>query len=301
MKKTLIAGLAVCALAALTACGSGDPLSAQSPSGDSGGAIVVGSADFLESQLIGTIYAEALRAKGIEVTEKPNIGSRELYMPAIEDGSIDLIPEYTGALLQYLDAQATANTPDEVIAALQPELPQGLVNLDPSPAEDKDVLAVTQKTADKYSLKTIDDLVAHAGELTLGGPPEWKTRKNGVVGLQDVYGLRFKDFTALDAGGPLTLNALTSGQIQVADVFSTDPALKNENLVALEDTKNLFLAENITPIINQAKATDNVRATLNAVSAALTTEDLTAMNVRVGNLDDMHDVAKEWLVSEGLS
>ncbi|MEV5837551.1 ABC transporter substrate-binding protein [Nocardia sp. NPDC052112] len=301
MKKTLIAGITACALVALTACGIGkDPFSTEAGSGSSGNAIVVGSADFLESQLIATIYVEALRAKGVEVKEKPNIGSRELYIPAIKDGSIDLIPEYSGALLQYLNPDTTATTPDEVIAALQTELPKGLINLDPAPAEDKDVLAVREGTAKTYSLKRIEDLVPHAGELILGGPPEWKTRKNGVAGLKAVYGLTFKDFLALDAGGPLTLNALTSGQIQVADVFSTDPALKNEKLVALTDTKQLFLAENITPIANHAKVTDEVRSILNEVSGELTTEDLIAMNARVANLDDMHDIAKDWLASRNL-
>ena len=301
MKKALIVALAGATLVSLTACGLGkDPL-ASDDGGSSDGAIVVGSADFPESQLIATIYAEALRANGIDVTEKLNIGSREVYVPAIRDGSIDLLPEYSGALLQYLDSATTATASDEVTAEIKAKLPAGLVALEPSPAEDKDVLAVRQETADEYSLETIEDLVPHADELTLGGPPEWKTRENGVAGLQDKYGLTFKEFLALDAGGPLTLNALLSGQIEVADVFSTDPAMRSENLVALEDTKHLFLAENITPIINENKAGDDVRGVLADVSAALTTEDLIEMNQRVADLEDMGDIAREWLQDKGLA
>ncbi|EID71718.1 MULTISPECIES: ABC transporter substrate-binding protein [Rhodococcus] len=301
MKKALIVALTGATLMSLTACGIGkDPL-ASDDGGSSDGAIVVGSADFPESQLIATIYAEALRAKGIDVTEKLNIGSREVYVPAIRDGSIDLLPEYSGALLQYLDSATTATASDEVTAEIKAKLPAGLVALEPSPAEDKDVLAVRQETADEYSLEAIEDLVPHADELTLGGPPEWKTRENGVAGLQDKYGLTFKEFLALDAGGPLTLNALLSGQIEVADVFSTDPAMRSENLVALEDTKHLFLAENITPIINENKAGDDVRGVLADVSAALTTEDLIEMNQRVADLEDMGDIAREWLEDKGLA
>jgi osmoprotectant transport system substrate-binding protein len=301
MKKALIVALAGATLVSLTACGIGkDPLAADG-GGSSDGAIVVGSADFPESQLIATIYAEALRANNIDVTEKLNIGSREVYVPAIRDGSIDLLPEYSGALLQYLDSATTATASNEVTEEIKAKLPAGLIALEPSPAEDKDVLAVRQETADEYSLKTIEDLVPHAGDLTLGGPPEWKTRENGVAGLKDRYGLTFKEFLALDAGGPLTLNALLSGQIEVADVFSTDPAMRSENLVALEDTKHLFLAENITPIINENKARDDVRAVLADVSAALTTDDLIEMNKRVADLEDMSDIARDWLQDKGLA
>ena len=300
MKKVLIAALVGVTAVALSSCGIGkDPL-ATDGGGSAEGAIVIGSADFPESQLIATIYAEALRANGIDVTEKLNIGSRELYVPALRDGSIDLIPEYSGALLQYLDSKTTATASDEVSAEIDAKLPKGLVALEPSPAEDKDVLAVKQETAEKYSLETVEDLVQHADELTLGGPPEWKTRENGVAGLKTKYGLTFREFLALDAGGPLTLNALLSGQIQVADVFSTDPAMRSENLVALEDTKHLFLAENITPISNELKARDDVRSVLAGVSAALTTEDLIEMNQRVADLDDMSDIAQDWLQENSL-
>ncbi|MGF6835215.1 osmoprotectant transport system substrate-binding protein [Paenarthrobacter sp. TE4293] len=303
MKKYLT-GFTLAAVAAITlsACGGGDPMSTSNTAaaGASSDSIIVGSADFPESQLIAKIYAEALKAKGVEVTEKPSIGSREVTIPALKDGSIDLMPEYGGALLQYLDSATKAVSSEEVAKELTTKIPAGLSVLEASNAQDKDVLAVKKDIADQYKLKTIEDLQPVAKELVLGGPPEWKTRLNGVAGLKSVYNLEFKEFSALDAGGPLTLNALLSGQVQVADLFSTDPALAENNLVALEDNKNLFLSENIVPVINQKKSTDTVKETLDKVSAALTTEDLIKMNGRVAKFEDIGEIAKEWLKTKNL-
>ncbi|MDQ0077893.1 ABC transporter substrate-binding protein [Arthrobacter oryzae] len=302
MKKYLTGiTLAAAAALALTACG-GDPMSSSNTqTAASSDSIIVGSADFPESQLIAKIYAEALKSKGVQVTEKPSIGSREVTIPALKDGSIDLMPEYGGALLQYLDSATKAVSSDDVAKELATKIPSGLTMLTASEAEDKDVLAVKKETADQHNLKSISDLQPVAKELVLGGPPEWKTRLNGVAGLKSVYGLEFKEFSALDAGGPLTLNALLSGQVQVADIFSTDPALAANNLVALEDDKNLFLSENIVPVINEKKSTATVKEVLNKVSAALTTEDLIEMNGRVAKFEDIGEIAKDWLKSKNLA
>ncbi|MER6161917.1 ABC transporter substrate-binding protein [Streptomyces sp. NPDC001868] len=304
-KKLLgLAALTATGALVLTACGSGgDPMSTSATAGASSAAdtITVGSANFTESQLLATIYAEALKAKGVKVKTRLNIGSRETYIPALKDGSIDLLPEYTGALLQYFDPKTKASSPAEVSAALTKALPSGISALKQSTAEDKDVLAVTQKTATAHDLTTISDLAPVAGTMALGAPPEWKTRVNGVVGLKNVYGLSFKKFVSLDAGGPLTLAAITNNQVQVGDLTSTDPAIAKNKLVTLKDDKNLFLAENILPVINKDKVTPTVTSTLNAVSAALTTEGLMELNGKVAKLDDMSDVAKAWLTSAGLS
>ena len=302
MKKYLTGiTLAAAAALALTACG-GDPMSSSNTqAAASSDSIIVGSADFPESQLIAKIYAEALKSKGVEVTEKPSIGSREVTIPALKDGSIDLMPEYGGALLQYLDSATAAVSSEEVAKELTTKIPSGLTLLTASEAEDKDVLAVKKETADQHNLKSISDLQPAAKELVLGGPPEWKTRINGVAGLKSVYGLEFKEFSALDAGGPLTLNALLSGQVQVADLFSTDPALAANNLVALEDDKNLFLSENIVPVINEKKSTATVKEVLDKVSAALTTEDLIEMNGRVAKFEDIGEIAKDWLKTKNLA
>lgn len=302
MKKTLaITALAAAAALTLSACAGNDPLSSGGDSGGSSGSqIIIGSADFTESQLIASIYSQALQAQGVEVKEQFNIGSREVYMAALKDGSIDLIPEYSGALLKYLDPESTASTTDDVLAELDEKMPDGISRLDASDAQDKDILAVTQETADKYSLTKISDLEPIAGELSLGGPPEWKTRVNGVVGLQEVYGLNFKEFVSLDAGGPLTMTALTSGQVQVGDIFSTDPGLTANKLVALEDDKSLFAAENVVPIITSSKSNDTIAKTLNAVSAKLTTDDLIAMNAEAATGTNPADIAKNWLTEAGL-
>lgn len=290
-----IAATTAAAALVLTGCGGQDALSSDGTSGSSGDAVIIGSADFTESQLIATIYSQALQAEGVKVKEQFNIGSREVYMAALQDGSIDLLPEYSGALLKYLDSESTASTSEDVVAELGDKLPKGVSMLDISPAEDKDVLAVTQETADKYDLETISDLVPYMSELSLGGPPEWKTRVNGVVGLEQVYGLTFKEFVSLDAGGPLTMTALTSGQVQVGDIFSTDPGLTANKLVALEDDKSLFAAENIVPVINTSKLDDTISKTLDQVSAALTTEDLIEMNGKASDGTSLKSIAEEWL------
>lgn len=301
--KLIIGAVALVGAFTLSACSGADPMAADGSdnAGSSDGSITIGSADFSESQLLATIYSQALQAGGIEVTERFNIGSREVYIAAVQDGSIDLVPDYSGALLKYLDPEAKATTSEDVDAALAETLPDDLTSYEASDAQNKDVLTVTQETAAKHNLTSISDVEPVAGDLVLGGPPEWVDRVNGVVGLRDVYGLEFKEFLPLDAGGPLTLSSLTSGQIQVADMFSTDPALTEQNLVALEDDKALFAAENILPVINTSKATPEVEEILNAVSAALTTEDLIAMNAKATAGEPLTDIAGAWLTEAGLN
>lgn len=293
--------LAFMALSATTSFGQTDPLGAAPAARTDTSTIIVGSADFPESQLLATIYAKALAAKGIKVETKLSIGSREVYIPALLDGSIDLLPEYAGATLSYLDKNATAHAPADVAAALKAALPKGVSMLTPSEAQDSDGVAVTRATAEKYKLKTIADLAPVASELVLGGPPEWKTRKEGIIGLKDIYGLEFKSFKSLDVGGPLTLSALVNDQVQAANLFSTDPAIAANDLIILEDVKNLFPAQNIVPVIATPKLSDVVTTTLNAVSAALTTKDLIVMNGRLANHDSFDVVAEEWLTTHKLN
>lgn len=296
--------LAMAALAAttaltLSACSGGDPLAADPPAASTGG-ITVGSADFPESQLLATIYAQALTAAGVDATTKLNIGSREVYMPALLDGSINLLPEYTGATLSYLNSDATGTAPEDVATELDEALPKGIAMLTPSDAQDSDVLAVTRATAEKYDLETIEDLVPHASDLVLGGPPEWKTRHEGVAGLEEIYGLTFKEFRTLDVGGPLTISALANGQIAAADLYSTSPAIEENDFVSLVDNKNLFRAQNIVPIIAEDQASDEVTTVLDAISAALTTEDLVEMNGRLADEESIDEVAADWLSEHDL-
>lgn len=301
-KIGLASAVALTAALTLASCSSGDPLAGETDTaGSAGSTVVIGSADFTENQLVATIYSQALSAAGVDVREQFNIGSREVYIAALQDSSIDLVPEYNGALLKYLDQKSTASTSEQVDGELEGNLPEGISMLDASPAENKDVLAVTRATAEQYNLRTISDLEAVAGQLKLGGPPEWVNRVNGVVGLRDVYGLEFQDFVTLDAGGTLTMTALTSGQIQVADLFSTDPGLVDNDLVALEDDKSLFASENIVPIIKTAKSSDVIADTLNAVSAKLSTDDLITMNADAATGTALTDIAQKWLADNGVS
>lgn len=298
-KTTTLAGIAVIAALALSGCASGDPLDS-SGGAATGDSVIIGSADFTESQLVASIYSEALKAAGVKVAEQFNIGAREVYLKALEDGSIDLVPEYAGSLLKYFNPDSTASTTDDIVAELKTKMPDGVSLLETSEAQDKDSLTVTQALADKYKLKTISDLVPIAGELSVGGSPEWPGRVIGLKGLKDVYGLTFKEFVPLDAGGPLTMTALTSGQVQVADIFSTDPGIAANKLVALEDDKSLFGSENVVPVIKTAKSSALIEKTLNAISAKLTTADLVDLNGKAATGTNLSDIAKDWLKSAGL-
>lgn len=301
--KTPLA-LAVCAaLFSLAACGGGgDPLATDTERNADSDTIVVGSADFTESALLAEIYAGALEAEGVTVEKTLNIGSREAYIPALQDGSIDLIPEYTGVLAHYFDETATATESDAVYEELKAALPETLAVLDKSDAEDKDAIAVTRETAEEYSLTSIADLAAVAGDLTLGAGPEWKTRSNGVPGLEKVYGAEFDSFRALDAGGPLTVQALKNGQVDAANLFTTDPNISANDFVVLEDPENLFAAENVVPLITESKLNETVSEALNAVSASLDTETLAALLERVViDKEDAGEVAADFLSEHGLA
>jgi osmoprotectant transport system substrate-binding protein len=296
-----LTALAVTALLAVAGCGGDDEDPLSEDSGGGGGEIVVGSANFPESALLAEIYAGALDAKDIEVDTRLNIGAREAYIQGIQDGSIDLLPEYTGNLRLYFDDTLTATEPDAVYQELLQALPDGLTVLEKSEAEDKDSVVVTSDTAEEYDLTSIGDLAPVAGDLTLGGPPEWKTRQTGVPGLKAKYDVVFGDFRELDAGGPLTLKALLNGQVDAGNLFTTNPNIVTEDLVALEDPESLFAAQNIVPLIRDDAVTDEVEATLNDVSAALTTDNLAEMVAQV-ELDkqDPEDVAEQFLADNDL-
>ncbi len=302
-------GLAV----GLSACGGGtsNPLDTTSSSAAAGGSsssaastgtLVVGSANFPESALLGQIYADALSAKGVTTTTKLNIGSRELYIGALKDGSIDLIPEYDGNLARYFDKSADISTPAAALASLKKVLPSDLTVLKPSAAQDSDSICVTAATAKKYGLKSIADLAGHAKDMVLGGPPEFKTRIDGLPGLKRVYGLTFKDFKAFNASGALTVTALKNGQVQAANLFTTDPQVKANNFVVLSDPKHLFGAQNVIPLLRKDKVTDTITTTLNAVSAKLDTSTLLSLVTKVViDKQDPMAVSKQFLSGAGLA
>ena len=297
--KKLTVGAAVAALGlSLAACGS-DPTDGDKAASDS---ITIGSAAFPENEIIAEIYAQGLEAKGVKVTNKLNIGAREIYIPALEKGTIDLLPEYSGNLLSYLDPKATATSEADIEDALDDALPDNLTVLDASKAEDKDSLNVTSEFASKNSLKTIADLKNVKG-LTLGANPEFKERAYGIPGLEKVYGITGIKFVPIsDGGGPKTLKSLLDGDIDVADIYSTTPSILANKLVTLEDPENLIAAQQVIPLINDDKATDAVEKVLDAISAQLTTSDLLDLNSKNQGSDKTAPatLAKQWLTDKGL-
>jgi len=301
--RIALAFTAAAAMLAVASCGSSsDPLaSGGSTTKADAGTIVVGSANFPENALLAEIYAGALSAKGITVKKTLNIGSRETYIPALKDGSIDLIPEYTGVLAQYFNKNVKATDADGVYAELKAAVPATLTVLDKSAAEDKDAVVVTKATADKYKLKTIADLLPIAKDLTLGGPPEWKTRPTGVPGLKKLYNLDFKTFRPLDTGGPLSVQALKNGQVDAVNLFTTDASIAANGFVILDDPKSLFAAQNVVPLITKSKVSPTISAALNAISAKLDTATLGALVKEVVvDKKDASVVAKEFLTKIGL-
>lgn len=302
--RRAVVAVAVALLAAvLSACGSSNPLGGGEISGDLK-SIKVGSADFTESKIIAEIYAQALEANGFTISRQFGIGSRETYIPAVQDHSIDLIPEYTGNLLQYFDPKSAATTPDSVLLGLLKALPGDLSILYPSPAEDKDTLAVSAATAQRWNLKSISDLAAHSAEVKVGAPSEFQTRQTGLVGLKEKYGLDIApaNFVAIsDGGGPATVKALTDGTVTAANIFSTSPAIERSALVVLEDPENVFLAANVVPLVASQKMSNELKTVLDAVSAELTTEALIELNTSVeGNQGvDPDEAARKWISDNG--
>ncbi|MBD3940145.1 ABC transporter substrate-binding protein [Microbacterium sp. NEAU-LLC] len=292
-----LAGTAAAALA-LAGCASNDPLSGDST--DAGGAtesstIVIGSQDYYSNEIIAEIYAQALEGAGFTVERNFTIGQRDLYMPSIENGSIDLFPEYTGNLLQFFEPDTKATESEDVYAELKDALPDGLTVLDQSPATDQDSYNVTAAFAEEHNLKTIADL-ANVDGLVLGGAPELETRPYGPTGLKDVYGVT----VSFSATAGTTVDELVAGGIQVADVYSADPQIQTKDLVTLEDPESLFLASHVVPVVN-ADIADEIADVINPVSAKLTPEGLIAMNVESTEDErSAEDIAKDWLADNGL-
>lgn len=289
MKRFVAVGVALAAVLSLSGCGSGDPLAS---GGGKGGPIVVGSADFPESQLLMEIYAEALRTTGADVRTKGRIGAREVYVKAVRSGELSVIPEYTGNLLRYVKPKSEATKSREVYGKLKQALPQELRVLQYSPAEDSDVLTVTAETA-ATGLKSMADLGPRCGDLVLGAPAEWESRWKKEIAR--VYGCTFSDIRNLEAGS-ITVNALKAGKIQVANLFSTSAAIASNNFVKLDDPKQMFPAQNVVPLVHQGSLNQQQRDVLNKVSQALTTEKLTKLNEKlVVDKANPRDLAKTFV------
>lgn len=308
-RRNLLGGLVAAATApALASCSSGitslknDGGSSGSGLGSSAGGLVIGTANFTENQVLGYLYAEVLRTEGVKTTVRPNLGSREVVVPALRGGDIDLLPEYQGSLLLYLDSKATETEAGDLQNALAAALPSGIEALPYAAAEDKDVFAVTRETAEKKGLRSMADLKKHDGKLVFGGPAEDKKRVVGLVGLKSVYGVSFREFKALDASGPLVKGALKKGQVDVANLFSTDADITVNGWIPLADPKHLIPAQHVVPLVRSGKNDARVRRALARLGVALTTEDLARLGALVDkDKKDPDRVAAAWARKKGLT
>jgi osmoprotectant transport system substrate-binding protein len=269
-------------------------------------AITIGSFDFAESELLAEIYARALERRGFKVERMFRLGPREVVQPALSTGLLEFIPEYSGTALQFLSLGGSKPVSD--VDSTHDALTEALVSsptvaLAPSPAQDANAFVVTQETAQRYGLATISDLKDVAPKLILGGPPECPTRPLCLPGLEEVYGLRFDGFLPLDAGGPLTEQAIDDGYADVAVLFTTHPRLTGRDLIALKDDLDLQPAENVTPLVREEIVKlwgTPFEEVVNTVSKRITTPALRQLNAEIAAGTDSSTVAKMWLTSQGL-
>lgn len=298
-RRSVLAGGGLLAVAAtLAACSNSDPFSSGGADGDS--AIVVGSQQYYSNEIIAELYAQALENAGFTVDRQYQIGQREVYLPELESGAIDVLPEYGGNLLQYYDSETEATDADSVHSALPKVLPETLMVLDYAAATDQDSYTVTRALADEHGLVAIGDLAKLGGTVMVAANSEFKTRPYGPTGIKAVYGVDADVYPVEDSGGSLTVGALTDGTVQVADIYTSSPAIDANDLVVLEDPESLILPQNVTPLVSASLDAGAVTA-INAVSALLTTEALRSLNARsVDEQLDSATIATDWLTEQGI-
>jgi len=268
--------------------------------------IDVASFDFPESMLLGEIYSQALEGAGYEVNRHIGLGSRELVIPALTQRFVDLTPEYLGTALHFAslgelepsaDQRATRALLDKAMGE------RGVTLLASAPGQNQNGFAVTNELAERLDLSAISDLEDVDESLVFGGPPECPQRLYCLMGLESVYGLEFDDFLATDSGGPVTLSTLIAGEVDVALLFTTDPAIERYNLVLLEDDRQLQPAENVTPVIRSELIEEHgpeLAFTINAVTRHLSTQELRRLNGDLGSgAANLRSVAAEWLARVG--
>ena len=321
-RRGLLAGVGIATgLLALSACSDTDPFAIDRASGGySGGPIIIGSQQYYSNEIIAELYAQMMEKTGLTVTRQYQIGQREVYLPELEAGKIHVIPEYGGNLLEYYSktsasggptattATATATvTPSRTASdttsiqdALLRTLPHSLTVLNPAEATDQDSLTVTKATAQAHSLTSIGDLASLGRPITIAANSEFTTRPYGPKGLKAVYGVDASVTPVEDSGGPLTVKALTDGTVDVADIYSSDPAIRAKNLVILSDPQMLILPQNVTPLVSASLPAIAATA-INRVSALLTPDELRSLNQRsTGEKLSSKTIATDWLTSKKL-
>ena len=307
-KLTLLAAGAL----VLAACSSGDgDADASASPADGGAPVTIATTNFSETKILASMYQQVLEAKGIDASIK-ELTTREVIVPALEKGEVQLTPEYLGSLTEFLNKEVNGPDSPQVASgdadatfteAQKLAEPQGLTLLTPSPAQDQNAFAVTADFASQNSLTTLTQLgeYSQGSPITLGGPPECPKRPFCQPGLEETYNVKVGSFVPLDAGGPLTIQALKQGKVNVGLVFSSSGSVSANDLVVLEDDKGLQTAENILPALNTDAVTDTITAALDPVSAALTTDELQQLNAQVEiDRESPETVATNWLTEKGL-
>lgn len=274
------------------------------------GKVVIGSASFSENETLAAIYAAALKECGYDTSTKA-FDSREVYYPALKKGKLQVVPEYAATLTDFINQAANgANAPSKAsgeiattMANLKAELPSSLVALTPATATDTNSFAVTKAFATANHLVTMSDLATYSQShpLKLAGPPECTSRPFCEPGLKRTYGMKIASFTQTDAGGPLTVKAITSGKVNLGLVFSSDATVVAKGLVVLQDDKHLQASDNIVPVVASRLANSAAASALNAVDAKIDQDTLVALNKAVvvdhGQPDQ---VAAQFLSQNGL-
>ncbi|GAA4264986.1 ABC transporter substrate-binding protein [Frondihabitans peucedani] len=299
-RLALVGAVAIGAMVALAGCSSSDPLQSGSTKKAAGDTIVIGSQQYYSNEIVAEAYAQALENAGFKVDRQFNIGQRSVYLPELEKGTIDVIPDYSGSLLQYYDAKTTAKSESDIESALPDALPSGLRTLKAAEATDQDTYTVTKEFSDKNSVTSLADLKDYKGSLVVGANAEFQTRPYGITGLKSVYGATATLKTISDSGGANTVAALKNGQVQLADIYSASPAIKANDFVSLKDPENMILPQQIIPVVDK-KVDSKAAGIIEDVNAKLTQSELIDLNTK--SVDDKSSaavIAKAFLKDAGL-
>jgi osmoprotectant transport system substrate-binding protein len=296
-RRLLSAVLVIAVGSSLAACGSAD---ASDSSSGTGIEITVGSQGTTESEILASLYGQVLADRGYTVDYNEGIGARESFIPALQAGTIDLVPDTAGELLYGVDAAAFARSSDDIEEALPDALePLGLFALRLAPAQNADAFVVSAEYSRDNQVTSIGDLAYQGDSITIGAGEGFESRRYGRAGLLSSYRVSGFDFKQIDDGaGAATVSELLTGAVQVAVIPSTTPSISRNNLVVLSDPNNLITAENVVPVVNGHANTSDVRRLVDPVSRALTTAELRDLNERASASANpaVEAIAHDWLV-----
>jgi osmoprotectant transport system substrate-binding protein len=300
LRAGIAAAVAVGVAAALAGCSSSSPLDSGASSSSDSKTIVIGSQAYYSNEIIAELYAQVLEKDGFTVERNYQIGQREVYLPQLQKGAIDVMPEYSGNLLQYYDKDSTAKSESDIADELESALPKGIRALDAAEATDQDSYTVTKEFSEENDVTSLADLKNVKEKLTVGGNSENQTRPYGPKGLKSVYGVDVESKAIEDSGGALTVKALKDGTVQLADIYTADPSIKANGFVTLKDPENLIIPQNVTPVVSD-KVDEKAADAIDEVSEVLTTEALIDLNTKsTVDKEKSSDIAKEFLTEKGL-